>query len=77
VQIIGAPEEKEDGGSPSGGGDKLICLDGLMWLQVDTSLGHLTRNLRRIWTHPPFVPPPLLIFNQEENTTYSEEIGVE
>jgi hypothetical protein len=39
-------------------------------------LGHLTRSFRRRWTYPPFVPPPLHIFNQEENTTDSEEIGV-
>jgi hypothetical protein len=29
AQIVGVPEEKEDGGSPSGGGDELILLDGL------------------------------------------------
>jgi hypothetical protein len=34
------------------------------------------RSFRRRWTYPPFVPPPLCIFNQEENTVDSEEIGV-
>jgi hypothetical protein len=69
--------QKEDGGSPSGGGDELTIVDGLAWTASRNSLGHLMRNFRRRWTYPPFVPPPLHIFNQEENTTDSEEIGVE
>jgi hypothetical protein len=40
-------------------------------------LGPLTRNFRRRWSYPPFVPPPLCIFNQEEHTTDSEEVEVE
>jgi len=63
--------------SPSGGGDEIILLDGLGRLQVDSSLGHHTRSLRRIWSYHPFVPPPLHIFNKEENTIVSKEIGVE
>jgi hypothetical protein len=31
VQCVGAPKEEEDGGSPSGGGDKLTIVDGLVW----------------------------------------------
>jgi hypothetical protein len=45
-------------------------------LQVGNSLGHLTRNVRRRWTYPPFEPPPLHICNQEERTTDSEVIGI-
>jgi hypothetical protein len=44
VHNVDVPEEKEDGGSLSGGGDEFILLDGIAWLQVDTSLGHLMRN---------------------------------
>jgi hypothetical protein len=35
------------------------------------------RIFRRRWSYPPFVPPPSCIFNQEETTTDSREIGVE
>jgi hypothetical protein len=77
VQNVGAPKEKEDGGSPSGGGEELIIVYGLMQLQVNISLGHLARSFKRRWTYPSFVPPPLGIFNSEENTADSEEIGVE
>jgi hypothetical protein len=45
--IFSALEEKEDGGSPSGGGYDLILLDGVLWLEIDSSLGHLTIILRR------------------------------
>jgi hypothetical protein len=58
AQIIGAPEEMEDEGSPSGGGDELVFLDGLAWLQIDSSLGHLTRSFRRIYPIPPLYLPP-------------------
>jgi hypothetical protein len=58
VQHVGAPKEEEDGGSPSGGGDELEIVDGLVWLQVGNSLGHLMRNFRRIWTYPPLYHPP-------------------
>jgi hypothetical protein len=51
-------------------------VDGLVRPQVDISLDHLARSFRRRWTYPPFVPPPLCIFNQEENTTGGEDIGV-
>jgi hypothetical protein len=61
AQIIGVPEEKKYGDSPSGGGVDLIFLDGLALLQIDSSLGHLMRNFKRIWSYPPFVPPPLHI----------------
>jgi hypothetical protein len=77
AQHVGAPEEEEDGGSPSGGGDKLTIVDGLAWLQVETLWVTSREIFRRRWTYPPFVPPPLHIFNQEENTTDSEDIGVE
>jgi len=43
-------EVKEDGISPSGEGDELIILGGLVWLQLGSSLGHLIRNFRRIWS---------------------------
>jgi hypothetical protein len=69
-------DREEDGGSPSGGGDELVIVDGLAWLQVGNSLGPLTRNVRRRWTYPPFEPPPLHFCNQEERTTYSEVIRV-
>jgi hypothetical protein len=46
-------------------------------LQVGNSLGYLTRNVRRIWSYPPFEPPPLHICNQEERTIDNEVIGVE
>jgi hypothetical protein len=55
----------------------LTIVDVLACMQVDNSLGHLVRSFIRIWTYPPCVPPPLYIFNQEENTTYSEDIGLE
>jgi hypothetical protein len=53
-----------------------VIVDGLATVQVGNSLGHLTRNVRRIWTYPPFEPPPLHICNQEERTTDSEAIGI-
>jgi len=55
----------------------LTIVDGIVRLQVDNSLGQLARSFRRRWTDPPFVPPPLHIFNQEETTIDSEDIGVE
>jgi hypothetical protein len=64
ARIIGASKETKDEDSPSGGGHELVFLDGLAWMQVDKSLGHLTICFRRIWSYPPFVPPPLYIFNQ-------------
>jgi hypothetical protein len=70
-------EEEEDGGSPSGAGDELEIVDGLGQLQACNSLGHFTRNFRRRWTYPLFVPPPFRVFNQEEKTTNSEAIGLE
>jgi hypothetical protein len=69
-------EDKENGGYSSGGGDYLILLDSLVPMQVDISLGHLTRSFKRRWYYPPLVPPTLQIFNQEENITYNGEIGV-
>jgi hypothetical protein len=53
----------------------LAIVDGLAWLQVGKSLSTLTRNVRVIWTYPPFETPPLCICNQEEITTNSEAIG--
>jgi hypothetical protein len=76
VHSRGIGERKEDGGSPSGGGEELVIVDGLAWLQVGNSLGHLTRNFRRRWNYPPFEPPPFHICNQEERTTDSEVIGI-
>jgi hypothetical protein len=64
--IFCALEEKEYGGSPSGGKKELILFDGLAILQVDISLGHLMRSLRRIFYYSPFVTHTLHIFNQEE-----------
>jgi hypothetical protein len=55
---VDVSEVKVDGGSPSGGGDKMIILNSLGWLQLDIYLGSLTRNFRRIWSYPPFIPPP-------------------
>jgi hypothetical protein len=72
VQCSNAHIVGEDGGSPSGGGDKLEIVDGLARLQVDNSLDHLTRNFIRRWNYI-----PLHIFNQEERKTVSEVIGVE
>jgi hypothetical protein len=57
VYNVGVPEEKEDGGFPSGEEDELILLDGLAWMQVDTSLHHLKINFIRIWTYPPLFHP--------------------
>jgi hypothetical protein len=41
-------EEKEDGGSLSGGGENLIILDSFAWLQVVISFGHLMIIIRII-----------------------------
>jgi hypothetical protein len=68
VQSRGTKVGEEDGGSPSGGGEELAIVDGLVQLQVGNSLGSLTRNVRRRWSYPPFEPPPLCICSQEERT---------
>jgi hypothetical protein len=52
-------------------------VDGLVQIQVDISLGHPMRSFKRRWNYPPFVPPPLFIFNQEEKKEYSGDIGIE
>jgi hypothetical protein len=52
-------------------------VDGLAQLQVGNSLGSLKRNVGRRWSYPPFEPPPLSIWNQEERTTKRVVIRVE
>jgi hypothetical protein len=76
VQSRGVGERKEDGGSPSGGGEELVIIDGLAQVAGRKLFGSLTRNVIRRWTYPPFEPPPLHVCNQEERTTNSEAIGI-
>jgi hypothetical protein len=77
AQYLDVSKVKKYGGSPSGGGDKMLMLNSLMWLQLYIFLDSLTRNFRRSSSYPPFAPPPLHIFNHEENTVDSEEVSVE
>jgi hypothetical protein len=40
-------------------------------------MGSLTKNIRIIWSYPPFKPTPLHIYSQEERTIDNMMIGVE
>jgi hypothetical protein len=62
------------------GEEDLTIMNGLMRLQVGSSLGSLIRDYERRWRNPLFEPPPLRICNQEERIQINEEsveIGVE
>jgi hypothetical protein len=63
VWIRGVEVGEEYGGSPSGGGDVLVIMDGITLLDEGNSLGHITRNISRTWSYPPFEPPPLHMCN--------------
>jgi hypothetical protein len=77
VPHVDAPQEEEDGGFPIVGGYVWMILYDLGRMQVENGLSPLTIVFGRRQTYSPFVPPPLCVLNQEENTTDSEDIGVE
>jgi hypothetical protein len=52
AQIGSVPYEKKYRGSPRGGGENLIAMDGIGWMQVDIYLGNLMIMLITFCTTP-------------------------